>query len=68
MKVLIEENDVDVALLQETWLNKGDGSIYAELQEEGFKIFKLERTDKRGGGLAILVKKETFNNFVLIFI
>ena len=59
LKTLLEENDTDVALLQETWLHKGDNSIYAEFREKGFKIFKLERAEKRGGGLAILLNRKT---------
>ena len=58
LKVLLEDNKIDVVILQETWLNKGDSSIYEEFSEMGFKIMKLERVNKRGGGLAIFVKQE----------
>ena len=58
LKDLLDENRIDVALLQETWL-QGDLSIYAEFKEIGYKIKKLERTKKRGGGLAVLAKSST---------
>lgn len=55
LKVLIDDNSVVIAALQETWLNQGDASIYAQFTEMGLKSFKLERKDRRGGGLAILI-------------
>ena len=61
LKILLEDHMVDIALLQETWL-AGDLSIYAKLKEYGFKIVKLERTVKRGGGLAILIKETLTKN------
>ena len=63
LKVLLETHEIDIALLQETWL-AGDFSIYAELKETGFKIVKLERTGKRGGGLAILMKGAVTKNVI----
>ena len=60
LKVLIDDANLDVLLLQETWLTQGDLSIYAELAEMGFKINKLERTIRKGGGLAILIKSTIY--------
>ena len=60
LKDLIDVNNIDVVALQETWL-QGDLSIYEEFKEKGFKIRKLERTGKRGGGLAIMTKSNTIN-------
>ena len=57
LQVLIEDNKIDVAVLQETWLSQGCASVYSELKELDFNIAKLERKNKRGGGLAILVRK-----------
>ena len=50
----LEENDITIACLQETWLGSGDKSVYQSMQEHGYKIVKYERKDKRGGGVAIL--------------
>ena len=59
LKSLIEENKIDIVALQETWLNKGDSAIYSEIKEFGFKIAKLERKQKSGGGLAVLSNNQT---------
>ena len=56
LKVILADYDVDIIVLQETWLNKGDASLYTEFLEMDFKIVKLERDNKRGGGLALFVK------------
>ena len=58
LKDVLDECKIDVALLQETWL-QGDLAIYAEFKEKGYKIKKLERTKKGGGGLAVLAKSST---------
>lgn len=52
----LEEKKTDLACLQETWLKLEDKSTYEIIREHGYKIIKLERTEKRGGGLAILHK------------
>ena len=56
LRALIDDHKVNVALLQETWLSEGDASVYAEIKEMGLKVLKLERKNKRGGGLALLYK------------
>ena len=58
LKVLLIDNKIDIVLLQETWLQKADKSIYFELKEMGYKVSKLERTLKKGGGLLTLVHSE----------
>ena len=47
LKVILADYDVDIIGLQETWLNKGDASLYTEFLEMDFKIVKLERDNKR---------------------
>ena len=56
LKTIFEDHNIDVIVLQETWLNLGDKSIYAELRESDFKVSKLERIGKKGGGLATLIR------------
>ena len=51
----LRDDLVDIALLQETWLNKGDNNIYSEMEEYGFKIIRAMREKNRGGGLAIRI-------------
>lgn len=67
LKVLLEDHQVDVAALQETWLNRGDNSIYHEVFEYGYKVYKLERAERRGGGLAILVNARSCSKSSAIY-
>ena len=69
LKVLLQDHKIDIGILQETWLTQGEKSVYAEFKEMGYRICKLERKKKKGGGLAILIKPKaqkkisTFYNF-----
>ena len=50
-------NEVDVCLMQETFLTDHDSAILEEIKEFGFKINSVPRTDGREhGGLAMLYK------------
>ena len=44
-------------MLQETWLNRGDNSVIAEIMDRGYEV-KSKRREKgnTGGGVAILFK------------
>ena len=52
----LDDNQTEIACLQETWLNSGDQSIYQVIREHGYHIIKKERSIGRGGGLAIIYK------------
>lgn len=52
----LEDDETDIACLQETWLKPSDKSTYQMISEYGYKILKKERPGKRGGGLMILYK------------
>ena len=57
----LDELDIDVCMLQETWLSRGDESVIAEIKDHGFEILSKRRTTcSRGGGVAVLYK--TFIN------
>ena len=53
----LEELDTDICMLQETWLNRGDNSVIAEIMDRGYEV-KSKRREKgnTGGGVAILFK------------
>ena len=56
---LIEEYDLDIVCLQETWLGKGDKAILAEIKEHGLDIISISRTQQNtGGGVAIIHKPQ----------
>ena len=53
----LEELQVDVCMLQETWLSKGDESVIAEIKDYGFEMITRRRpTGRKGGGVAVMYK------------
>ena len=54
---LLSDANINVCLLTETWLRKGDTSKISEIKELGFKIIPQSRKG-RGGGVAIAYKKD----------
>ena len=53
---LLLDAKIDVCLLTETWLRKGDSSKIAEIKQLGYNIHHQSRAG-RGGGVAIAFKK-----------
>ena len=54
----LDELDIDICMLQETWLSRGDESVIAEIKDHGFEILSKRRAT--GSGVAVLYK--TFIN------
>ena len=56
----IIENNIDIALVQETWLRKVDAAIVAQIKEYNFKIEQVRkpRILDIGGGVAMLFKSK----------
>lgn len=52
---LLDDNDVDVAFVTETWLSSESGTITFAILEAGYEIEHSYRS-KRGGGVAIIYK------------
>ena len=51
----IKDNNIKVALVQETWLTQGDGAVIAEVKDYNYGIITQNRTDRDiGGGVAII--------------
>lgn len=48
----LNSNNIDIAIVTETWL---DSNI--NLSTSGFKCYRVDRVDRRGGGVAILIKR-----------
>ena len=59
---LLEDEDLDVAAITETWFTTQNNNITAELGEKGFSIYHFNREIKKGGGVALIFR----NNFKLI--
>ena len=53
----LTDNNIDICMLQETWLNKGDSSVIQEIKELGYNLHSQRRLKgDTGGGVAILFK------------
>ena len=57
---LLEDRDLDIAAVTETWLTTQYSNLTAELSEKGYSIYHFHRESKRGGGVA-LIFRNTFN-------
>ena len=63
LSVLVD-NDIDIALISETWLSQESSQITSILKQAGYQIKHVFR-QKRGAGVAILIKN-TVENLVNI--
>ena len=52
---LLEDEDLDVAAIIETWFTTQNNNITAELGEKGFSIYHFNREIKKGGGVALIL-------------
>ena len=54
---LLEDENLDLAALTETWFPSLHNSVTAQLDEAGYNIFHFVREQKKGGGVALVYKK-----------
>ena len=46
--------DIDVCVLKETWLSRGDSTVLAEIKDFAYEVrSRRRRSDNKGGGVAI---------------
>ena len=53
----ILENDLDILSITETWLKSDDSFSVSNIIPPGFSILSCPRLCKRGGGVAVVIKK-----------
>ena len=53
---MLIEQEIHLALLNETWFDSEKGIYRKRIKDYGFKVFHDYRKDKRGGGVAFLFK------------
>ena len=53
---LVYGNDFDIAAVTETWLR--DGYLDNEILPDEYAIFRKDRSDRRGGGVLLAVKRD----------
>ena len=63
---LVTDHDIDTLLLTETWLKEQGGEAQkAEMTPAGCVLKSLPRKNRRGGGLAFLMKKSWERHVVI---
>ena len=55
---ILEDNDISIACITETWFDTKDGKFTADIRKADYEPFHSYREGKRGGGAAILYKKD----------
>ena len=55
---MLLDDSIDICFLCETWLKSQNNSVTALLKESGYNIHHFNRTDMRGGGVALVTKFE----------
>ena len=55
---LLEDEELDVAAVTETWMTSQKNNTTAELRERGYNIYHFNRDDKKGGGVALIFKND----------
>ena len=53
---ILEDNSTNICLLSETWLKSQNNPVTSLLNESGFKICHSNRSDMKGGGVAVISK------------
>lgn len=53
---LLEDEDLDIAAVTETWLASQHNNATAELRDKGYTIYHYNRDVKKGGGVALIFK------------
>ena len=55
-RAMIASEDLDIVGITETWINEETRDFIGEYEIAGYKIFKKDRTCKKGGGVLLYVK------------
>ena len=53
----VQDCKADIFSITETWLTQNDAAICKEITPNGYRLFHCPRTDRRGGGTALLCRE-----------
>ena len=53
---LLDDEDLDIVAVTETWMTCQHNNVTAELREKGYSIYHFNRDGRRGGGVALVYK------------
>ena len=55
---VFDDQNIDIACICATWFNSKEGTFTSKIKETGYEIIHANRENKRGGGVAIIYKKQ----------
>ena len=55
---LLEDNDIDISFITESWMTSQNNQTSALLQEAGYNIFHFCRQNRKGGGVGIIARNK----------
>ena len=55
---ILVDNSICICLLTETWFKIQHNHVTSLLNESGYRICHFHRTEKKGGGVAIICKQQ----------
>ena len=55
---ILKDNDVGIACICETWFDSSKGTFTSTIKRNGYEPFHAHREGKRGGGVAIIYRKQ----------
>ena len=58
MLQVLEDNDIHIACITDTWFDSIKGTFRKTIKEAGFNLIRDVREEKRGGGTAMIYKIE----------
>ena len=53
----VQDCKADIFAITETWLTQNDAAVCKEITPNGYRLFYCPRTDRRGGGIALLCRE-----------
>jgi hypothetical protein len=56
LNCLVEDHQLDIVLITESWLPEDDALIRKEITPQGFNMIDLPRKGKKGGGVAVMFR------------
>ena len=66
---LLDDEDLDIVAITETWMSGQHSNITAELRDKGYSMYHFNREKRKGGGVALVfksnfkfIKGKTFNS------
>ena len=64
---MLEDNSISICCICETWLQSQNNPITSYISESGYKIHHCNRTEKTGGGVAVVSKSEFSQKYARSF-